>query len=152
MFKKNNYFLLIAFIFLIALILLSFNKKDFYPRQESVPDTINQEEISLEFLFDKDEVIKLKYPYSSQAERTLNVLFLTEKLAQDQGWEFQSQDYGEMGNLITQIRNKTNGEGNNYWHYYINDVLAPVAADQYILQPGDIVSWSFQDSQKTTKY
>lgn len=151
MFKKNKLIFLLAFVFLAAIILLSLNKNYFYPLKKPANNTSTGQEISLEFSFDKDEVLRLKYPYSSKAERTLSVLYLTEKIANNQGWEFVKKDYGEMGFLVNKIKNKENGEANNYWHYYVNDILAPIAADKYILQAGDTLSWSFQDSQMTTK-
>lgn len=147
MFKKNKLIFLFAFVFLFALILLSINKNYFYPPKEQAINLNNKQEISLEFSFDKDEVLKLKYPYSSQAERTLSVLYLTEKIAQEQNWEFVSKDYGDMGFLITKIKNKENGEDNNYWHYYINDNLVMIAADKYILQTNDTLSWRFEKSE-----
>lgn len=147
MFKKNKLIFLTALVFFSALLILSLNKNYFYPDNNQAVNTAANQEISLEFSFDKDEVIRLKYPYSNQAERTLSVLYLTEKIAENQGWEFVSKDYGEMGFLITQLKNKTNGDENNYWHYYVNDELVMIAADKYLLQTNDTLSWRFEKSE-----
>ena len=147
MFKKNKLIFLTAFVFFGALLILSLNKNYFYPSNNQAVNTAANQEISLEFSFDKDEVLKLKYPY----QKDISVLNITEEIARNKAWEFASKDYGEMGFLITQIKDKTNGQANNYWHYNINDVLAPVAADKYILQTDDTLSWSFQTSDMTTK-
>ncbi len=142
MFKKNKLIFLTALVFFSALLILSLNKNYFYPKNNQIINTTNQE-ISLEFSFDKNEVLRLKYPY----QKDISVLNFSEQIAKQQGWEFKSQDYGEMGFLITQIKNKANGDENNYWHYYVNNELVMIAADKYILQANDSLSWRFEKSE-----
>lgn len=143
MFKKNKLIFLTAFVFLGALILLSINKNYFYPLKKQANNINAGQEISLEFSFDKDEVLRLKYPY----QKDISVLDFTAQIAENKAWEFKSQDYGEMGFLVTKINNKENGEANNYWHYYVNDNLVMISADKYILQPQDKLSWRFEKSE-----
>ncbi len=62
-------------------------------------------------------------------------------------------DY-DWGVLINGINNVTTGstvEGiddtsNYYWFWYINDDFAYVGASQYVLQDGDVMEWSFEES------
>jgi len=143
MFKKNKLIFLTAFVFFGALLILSLNKNYFYPSNNQAVNTAANQEISLEFSFDKDEVLKLKYPY----QKDISVLNITEEIARNKAWEFASKDYGEMGFLITQIKNKTNGENNKYWHYYVNDNLVMISADKHILQPNDTLRWRFEKSE-----
>lgn len=103
--------------------------------------------VQVNFKFDNDTTFSLQYPYSSADERTLNLLYLTEKLAQEQNWEFTTQDYDELGTLVTQIKDKVNGQDQKYWQYKVNQKTPLVAADQYILQVGDVVDWAFRISE-----
>ncbi|MDO8055237.1 MAG: DUF4430 domain-containing protein, partial [Candidatus Hermodarchaeota archaeon] len=49
------------------------------------------------------------------------------------------------GKFITSINGVDNNEGENgrYWQYWVNDELAPVAADNYVLVESDQVLWKY---------
>ncbi len=49
------------------------------------------------------------------------------------------------GKFITSINGVENNADNNgyYWQYWVNDELAPVAADNYVLSNGDQVLWKY---------
>ncbi|MFX1318570.1 MAG: DUF4430 domain-containing protein [Promethearchaeota archaeon] len=49
------------------------------------------------------------------------------------------------GKFITSINGVENNANNNgfYWQYWVNDELAPVAADNYILSEGDQILWKY---------
>ncbi len=49
------------------------------------------------------------------------------------------------GLFIDSINGVSNNEGGSgfYWQYWVNDELAPVAADQYVLSDSDQVLWKY---------
>jgi len=49
------------------------------------------------------------------------------------------------GKFITSINGVDNDAGKNgyYWQYWVNDELAPVAADNYVLAGGEQVLWKY---------
>lgn len=103
--------------------------------------------VQVNFKFDNDTTFSLQYPYSSDSERTLNLLYLTEKLAKEQNWTFATQDYDELGTLVTQIKDKVNGQDQKYWQYKVNQKTPLISANKYILQVGDVVDWEFRISE-----
>ncbi len=48
-----------------------------------------------------------------------------------------------MGDLITQIGDRVNGTGGNYWQYWVNNNYASVGADSYIVKGRDVIEWKF---------
>jgi hypothetical protein len=50
-----------------------------------------------------------------------------------------------FGRFIQSINGVANNAGGNgyYWQYWVNDQLAPVAADYYVLSSGDDVLWKY---------
>jgi len=50
-----------------------------------------------------------------------------------------------FGRFIQSINGVANNAGGNgyYWQYWVNDQLAPVAADFYVLSSGDDVLWKY---------
>ena len=60
-------------------------------------------------------------------------------------------DWGVLVNGINNVNSGSTVEGiddtsNYYWFWYINDDFAYVGASQYILQDGDVMEWSFEES------
>ena len=55
---------------------------------------------------------------------------------------FSHYTYGKFINSINGIENNANNNG-YYWQYWVNDELAPIAADNYILSNGDQVLWKY---------
>ncbi len=49
------------------------------------------------------------------------------------------------GKFVISINGVANNDNNNgfFWQYWVNDILAPVAADNYILTNGDHVLWRY---------
>jgi len=61
---------------------------------------------------------------------------------------FAFQDYKGLGKLVTQIGEQKNGTENKYWQYWVNNRHPEVGADQYIVQPKDVVEWKFTASKE----
>ena len=115
-----------------------------------ISDTIIEENqaaqaqfLSINFVFDTNDIISLQYSYPE----TQNLWQITTNIVQNNGWEMTWEDYGEMGILIKQINNKTNGQDNKYWQYAVNDKTPMVSVDNFIPQAGDIITWKFKESE-----
>ena len=50
--------------------------------------------------------------------------------------------FGKFITAINGVENDADGNG-YYWQYWVNDELAPVAADNYVLSDGDQVLWKY---------
>ena len=55
---------------------------------------------------------------------------------------FTQHAYGKFITSINGVENNAYANG-HYWQYWVNDELAPVAADNYILAYGDQVLWKY---------
>jgi hypothetical protein len=62
-------------------------------------------------------------------------------------FEIEYTVYPELGVFIKRIGDKTNGENEKYWQYWVNNEYAQVGAGSYQLKEGDIVEWKFVKSQ-----
>ncbi|MCK5024151.1 MAG: DUF4430 domain-containing protein, partial [Thermoplasmata archaeon] len=59
--------------------------------------------------------------------------------------------WGVLVNGINNVSTGSSVEGiddtsNYYWFWYVNDEFAMVGASQYVLQDGDVMEWSFEES------
>lgn len=61
--------------------------------------------------------------------------------------KLQTENHDELGTLVVSLGEHTNGEDDRYWHYYVNDELPMIGANQYVLQEGDHIEWRFEKSQ-----
>lgn len=75
----------------------------------------------------------------------VTALSLAQTVSQVRNFEFITKTYPGMGTLVEQINTIKNGQDGKYWHYYINGALAPVAADTYVIQNGDVIEWRFHE-------
>lgn len=55
-----------------------------------------------------------------------------------------TEDYGEMGVLVTGMGGFVNGTDGKYWQYQVDGATPMVGADQYELEDGDAVLWEFK--------
>ena len=58
-----------------------------------------------------------------------------------------SQDYGDMGVLITNINRYKNGDEDKYWQYWVNGEYANVSASKYVVEDRDVMLWKFTSSR-----
>lgn len=54
----------------------------------------------------------------------------------------------DFGNYITSIEGFESGADDKYWVYYINGNSAVVGASDYVLQPGDVIQWKFEEEKE----
>lgn len=55
-----------------------------------------------------------------------------------------TQDYGDMGVLVTAMGGLVNGTDEKYWQYQVDGETPMVGADQYELADGKTVLWEFK--------
>lgn len=55
-----------------------------------------------------------------------------------------TQDYGDMGILVTTLGGLMNGTEGKYWQYQVDGAVPMVGADQYALKSGETVIWEFK--------
>lgn len=64
--------------------------------------------------------------------------------ATDPGLGLATEDYGDMGILVTAMGGLVNGTDGNYWQYQVDGETPMVGADQYELTDGKAVVWEFK--------
>ncbi|MBT4711481.1 MAG: DUF4430 domain-containing protein [Alphaproteobacteria bacterium] len=74
----------------------------------------------------------------------LTLLTLLESVVADAGVTFETQVFEGLGTSVDRIGDSVNGTDNHFWIYWVNNAMVPIGADQYLVQPGDIVHWKFE--------
>lgn len=150
--KKKIISLVILLLLILAAAILwqwKVNNTKYFTAKTNLPENaaVLPKNIDINFQFDNDSKISLQYPYSSTDENSLTLLHITQQISQEQQWQFVTEDYDTLGILITQIKDKINGQDQKYWQYKINQKTPLISADKYILQAGDLVEWEFRASE-----
>jgi len=68
---------------------------------------------------------------------------LTERIAEANNIGFDFKEYSGLGILVTEIGDKTNGEGDMFWQYWVNNKSPEIGAGEYRVQAGDVIMWKF---------
>lgn len=66
----------------------------------------------------------------------------------EEGVELNYETYSGLGEFITQIGGKKNGEGDRYWQFWVNGAYSQVGASSYIVKVGDIIKWKFTNEKQ----
>jgi hypothetical protein len=82
------------------------------------------------------------YPDITVAPGETMIGFLQKQTAKA-GLAFKTKEFQGLGVMVETIADKTNGDQNKYWQYWVNNVSIPYAASTYIVKPGDVVEWKF---------
>lgn len=69
---------------------------------------------------------------------------LTRLNATDPDLNLATEDYGDMGVLVTAMGGLVNGTDGKYWQYQVDGETPMVGADQYELEDGKTVIWEFK--------
>jgi hypothetical protein len=72
------------------------------------------------------------------------LLELLEGVTTENGVAFETKAFEGLGTMVQRIGDKENGDDGRYWIYWVNNAKLPIGADQYQIQPGDIVHWKFE--------
>lgn len=78
----------------------------------------------------------------SEGETVLELL--TRLDSRDDSIALSTQDYGDMGILVTALGGHANGTDGKYWQYTVDGVVPLVGADQYTLTDGETLVWEFK--------
>lgn len=82
--------------------------------------------------------------YEAEIAEETSVYGLMSLLKNDGKINFTETTYIGMGKLITGINGMKSG-GERTWIYYVNGTQAQVGVSNYILKPGDIVTWQYEE-------
>jgi len=107
--------------------------------------TSSEDAYLIKFSFDNQDTISVEYPYTFSPDQ--NLLEVTADIANQNNWTFDFQNYGDMGVLVTQIKDKINGQNQKYWQYFIEDKQPLMSVDRYYPKFGEIIEWKFQVSE-----
>ena len=66
----------------------------------------------------------------------------------EEGIELNYETYSGLGEFITQIGDKKNGEEDSYWQFWVNGAYSQVGASSYIVKVGDIIKWKFTNEKQ----
>ena len=63
-------------------------------------------------------------------------------------WSFQGKSFGDLGFFVEEINGVSQDHSQQmYWIYSINGKKSQVGVSQYKLQPGDIISWTYEKEE-----
>ena len=94
--------------------------------------------------------LTIDYGNSSQNVYTdLSGLTVFDILNQTAAITFIEFAYGKFVVAINGVENNANQNG-FYWQYWVNDELAPIAADNYVLSDDDQVLWRYCAPEETS--
>ncbi|MBU1202673.1 DUF4430 domain-containing protein [Patescibacteria group bacterium] len=134
--------ILIPLIFVFVIIVL-WQKQG--PQYFAEPkETPNTRIIVVKFEFDNEDVVQLQYPHRNPSESLLDI---ASNISAEQNWDFSFEDYGEMGYLVTKIRDHENGIDQKYWQYFVDFEQPLISADKFFPQPGQLIEWKFEKSR-----
>ena len=72
------------------------------------------------------------------------VLRMLERLDDaDSSQQLTTKEFAGLGTLVESMGTYQNGTDGKYWQYFVNGMLAPVGADQYVPASGDNIEWRF---------
>lgn len=140
-----------SILFFILVLVIAFLWQSKSPSPEPViSDTIIEENqaaqtqfLTIDFVFDTNDIISLQYSYPE----TQNLWQITTNIASTNNWDFVWEDYGDMGVLITQIKDKANGQDNKYWQYEVDGQTPMLSVDNFVPQVENNIKWLFQKSE-----
>lgn len=97
----------------------------------------------LSFQFSEDDSISKEF-INTEATSLYDI---TNLIAQAEGWQFESEDYGDMGILVIQIGDKINGQDQKYWQYFVDSEQPQISVDKYMPAGGTLIEWKFIKSE-----
>lgn len=136
--EKIKIIILIVFLMLVCLVLIQIYKTPI--NQEILPNS----PISTE---KTDQVATLEIndlKYESEIIDQTTIYDFMHQLKTEGKISFEEKTYTGMGKFINKINNIKNEEKN--WVYYVNGKKANIGISNYKINPGDVVSWKYEDS------
>ena len=81
--------------------------------------------------------------YTVEFQGETSALALLQKASSENGFEVIVKD-SAYGKEISKIGDKTGGDEEKYWMYYVNGEMAMVGAAEYVVQTGDVLEFKFE--------
>ncbi|OHA68959.1 MAG: hypothetical protein A3B24_00590 [Candidatus Wildermuthbacteria bacterium RIFCSPLOWO2_01_FULL_48_16] len=67
--------------------------------------------------------------------------------AKEQGLSFKGREFSGMGFFVEEINGKAESNRQRmYWIYSVNNKKAEVGVSSYIIQPNDVITWTYEKS------
>lgn len=131
--QKNKKILIVSvgFIFVLLFLVAYLGSRDKANLRTSLPQEVKNQESEKEIRFIATE--------KSTVYEMMGGLRREEKI------NFSEKTYAGMGKFIEEI-NGTKNTGSKNWIYYVNDKKAMVGVSNYKINPGDVVSWKYEDN------
>ncbi|MFA6307366.1 MAG: DUF4430 domain-containing protein [Patescibacteria group bacterium] len=107
---------------------------------------------TLSFQFSESEIVdNIKFEMKKSIYDDISVKsplsLITEAVAKQQNWDFEYEDYGSMGILVTKIRDKKNGQDQKYWQFFVDGEQPQISVDKYFPQSDTKIQWKFIESE-----
>ena len=65
----------------------------------------------------------------------------------EQGFSFKGREFLGMGFFVEEVNGKAESSRQGmYWIYLVNNKKAEVGVSSYIIQPNDVITWSYEKS------
>ena len=161
--KKNIKRILASLFIIISFFTIFFIQNHFYKNDppvlvDEVVNIISEVKENTQEIEDKKPTIKInsedkgnqkfvsikvdKNIYTTPIDENDSVYDAMKKVRDDKSnnFSFTTKEYPSIGYFISEINN-IKGSVGHYWIYYVNDIMASVGVSEYMLQPGDIITW-----------
>ncbi|MBT6691106.1 DUF4430 domain-containing protein [Candidatus Parcubacteria bacterium] len=136
-------FYIILFLLILGLVAWINLDKVQTPGKPPYDNTPGLKTVDINFEFDNDDVVDIKYSYSNSDD----LFTITQKISAQENWDFGFEDYGDMGILVTSISDKENGQDQKYWQFFVAGQQPLLSADKYYPPQGTTIDWKFQTSE-----
>jgi hypothetical protein len=115
------------------------NKTEIKTSEEQVKENDKKEEINSIKVF----LTVLGKEYKTDIKENSSAFEAMEKIQKENknSFNFKYTNNASLGNFITEI-NGAKGTPGKYWIYYVNNKKASVGVSNYVLNDGDIITWS----------
>ncbi len=146
---KSIKFIIIAIIFFAAGFFLGQSYQ--IPSMVSVNESANQvnlEPVTYVISFSESNLIEFQNISLSEKATVLDIL---NSIAAENEMVLETEDYENLGTLVTKIGEMENGQENKYWQYFVNDQLPQVGASSFLLAGGERVEWKFMEYEEISK-
>lgn len=139
--KKTKKIILIIFLVLICLVLIQIYKTPIL-EENSYNESEN---LLVEKTITKTATLLINdKKYESVIENKTNIYHFMNQLRNEEKIDFKEKTYSGMGKFINEINGIKNKDKN--WIYYVNGKKATIGISNYKINPGDVVSWKYEDS------
>lgn len=155
--NKNKILITIAFILFLGIFIFLYKnnslfiEKKYYTNNNIIENNVNLKETKDNILLKNDlntvkTVLEINNKkYETEINENISVYELMKKMENENKIFFKETTYTGMGKFIEEI-NGIKSDGEKYWIYYVNNKKANIGVSNYKINPGDIVSWRYEEN------